>query len=92
VLLWLAGLKELGDTRQTTGDVLGLDGLTRDTRNDVTGLDSLTVLHRDVGTDREEISRFLIGSRNLLGLAGVVFDRDARPGIGVFRLDNDLAG
>ena len=43
VVLRLASLEELGDTRQTTGDVLGLGGLARDLRDDLTGFDGLTI-------------------------------------------------
>ena len=41
VLLGLARLEQLGDARQTAGDVLGLRGLARDTRDDVAGLDAI---------------------------------------------------
>ena len=57
VVLRLAGLEELGDARQTAGDVLRLRGLARDLREDVAGLDVVAVLDDDVGADREEVAR-----------------------------------
>ena len=52
VVLGLASLEELGDTRQTTRDVLGLGRFTRDLRDDLTGLDGLTIRGDDVSTYR----------------------------------------
>ena len=52
VLLGLAGLEELGDARQTAGDVLGLRGLARNLGDDVAGLDaspSLTAMLAPIG-------------------------------------------
>ena len=52
VLLRLARLEELGDARQTAGDVLGLRGLARDLGDDVAGLDRVAVVDGDVRADR----------------------------------------
>ena len=52
VLLRLARLEELGDARQTAGDVLGLGGLARDLGDDVAGLDGVAVVDVDVRADR----------------------------------------
>ena len=59
VLLRLARLEELGDARQTAGDVLGLRGLARDLRDDVAGLDVVAVVDEDVRADRQEVARLL---------------------------------
>ena len=57
VVLRLAGLEELGDARQTAGDVLGLRGLARDLRDDLARLEQVAVLDDDVRADREEVAR-----------------------------------
>ena len=62
VLLRLARLEELGDARQTAGDVLGLGGLARDLGDDVAGLDGVAVVDVDVGADRQEVTRLLRSS------------------------------
>ena len=46
VVLRLAGLEELGDARQTAGDVLRLRGLARDLGDDFAGFDDVAVLRR----------------------------------------------
>src|SRR5581483_3139252 len=51
-LLRLARLEELGDPRQSPGDVLRLGGLARHLREDVARLDLLAVGHVDVDADR----------------------------------------
>ena len=91
VLLRLARFEQLGDARQTAGDVLGLRGLARDLGDDVAGLDLVAVVDVDVGADRQEVARLLRRARDLLGLAVVVLDRDTRTRVGVLRLDDDLA-
>ena len=83
VLLGLARLEELGDARQTAGDVLGLGGLARDTRDDVAGLDAVALRHRDGRADRQEVPRVVLAVRDLQGLAVLVLERDARAQLGV---------
>src|SRR4029079_10872396 len=56
VVLRLACLEELGDARETTGDVLGLRAFARDLRDDVARLEQVAVLDDDVGADREEVT------------------------------------
>src|SRR5262249_10855027 len=55
VVLRTTGLEQLGHTRQTAGDVLGLGALERDTREDVAGRYLVARLDRDDGVHREEI-------------------------------------
>ena len=88
-LLRLARLEELGNTRQTTGDVLGLGGLARDLGDDVAGRDRLPFDHVDVRPHRQQVARqrFRPGQtrRAILG----VLDRDARPLVEVLAVDDD---
>src|SRR6185312_3282942 len=91
VLLRLARFEQLGDARQTAGDVLGLGGLARDLGDDVARLDGVAVVDVDVRADRQEVTRLLRRARDLLGLAVLVLDRDTRTSVGVLRLDDDLA-
>ena len=91
MLLRLARFEQLGDARQTAGDVLGLGGLARDLGDDVARLDGVAVVDVDVRADRQEVTRLLRRARHLLGLAVLVLDRDARTRVGVLRLDDDLA-
>ena len=92
VVLRLAGLEELGNARQTAGDVLRLRGLARDLRDDVAGVEQVAVLDDDVRADREEVTRFERRVRELQRLARLgVLQRDARAEIRGARLDDDLA-
>ena len=70
VVLRLARLEQLGDARQTAGDVLGLRGLARDLRDDVAGLDVVAVVDEDVRADRQEVPRLALSrARELDGVA-----------------------
>src|SRR5262249_1315467 len=91
MLFRFPSFEQLGDARQTTGDVLGLGGFARDLGDDVARLDGVALGHGDVGADRQVIARLHLRTRDLLGLAVLVLDRDARTRIGVFGLDDDLA-
>ena len=75
VLLRLAGLEQLGDARQTAGDVLGLGGLARDLGDDVAGVDRVAVVHGDDRALRQEVARRLLGAGQLQRLAVLVLER-----------------
>ena len=93
VILRLAGLEELGDARQTAGDVLHLRGVARDLRDDLAGVDRVAVLDDDVGADREQVARVerrCSGSLTVSPVSGSLM-RDARAEIRGARLDDDLA-
>src|SRR5690606_10278197 len=55
VILRTTGLEQLGHTRQTAGDILGLGALERDTREYVAGGHLLAGLDRNNRIDREQI-------------------------------------
>ena len=57
VVLRLARFEQLGNARQTAGDVLRLRGLARDLGDDVAGLDVVAVVDEDVRADRQEVPR-----------------------------------
>ena len=86
VILRLAGFEELGDARQTAGDVLGLRGLARDLGDDVAGLDAVAFVARRCCADRQEVARVerrCSGSFSGLARLGVLDARcaggDPRP-------------
>src|SRR4029077_5530269 len=54
-ILGLAGLEELHDARESSGDVLGLGGFARDFREHVTGFHLVAVPDHQVGTGRHEV-------------------------------------
>ena len=56
----VTGLKELGNTRQTTGDITSLTLYTRNLYKNVTGCKFLTVLDDNVATYRQ-----VVGTQNL---------------------------
>lgn len=89
VILGLESLEQLGDAWQTTGGALGLDRLARNAGDDVAGLDSVAFGDADVGADEQKVPHFLVGVRQLPGLAAVVLDGDARLGVGIAQLDDD---
>src|SRR5690606_2087193 len=62
-ILGLASLEELGDTRETAGDVLGAQAFARHPRDDGTRRDLLAFLGVDAGPFRQgiEIERFALG-------------------------------
>src|SRR4029077_18499300 len=63
--LRLARLEELGDARQTAGDVLRLGGFARDLRDDVAGGELLALGNRKVRPDRNEVAGDVLGGRQL---------------------------
>ena len=90
-----ARLEQLGDARQTAGDVAGLRRFARDARQHVARLDLGAVLHREDGVDRHEVARLEpVGEREHLALGGA--QRDARLQIVAARLllpvDDHLGG
>src|SRR5262249_18337387 len=92
VVLRLPCLKELGDTRETTGDVLGLRRFARDLADDVARLEEVAILDDDVRADREEVTRLESRVRELEGLSGLgVFERNAWTEIRSAGLDDHLA-
>src|SRR5229473_1552326 len=54
-ILGLAGLEELHDARETSGDVLGLGGFARDFREHVAGLHLVAVPDHQVGAGRHQV-------------------------------------
>ena len=93
MILRLAGLEELGNARQTAGDVLRLRGLARDLRDDVAGVDRLAFLRDDVRADRQEVARVEVACSAASAVSPVSGSlmRDARAEIRGARLDDDLA-
>src|SRR5690606_11451562 len=49
------GFEQVGNARQTTGDVAGLRGFLRDTGDNVTDRDLRTIRHADQGIGRQEV-------------------------------------
>src|SRR5690606_26232785 len=86
--LRLTGLEELGDTRQTAGDVLGLRGLARDLGEDISGLDLLPIGHLDIGAHGEEVAREIVAARLDRLVRARLLDADARTGARITRLDD----
>src|SRR6202043_3481019 len=64
-LLRLARFEQLRDARQTAGDILGLRGLARNFRDNVAGLDRRAFRHVDIRTDRQEVARDVVRTRQL---------------------------
>src|SRR5690606_23465961 len=56
VILRTTGFEQLGHTRQTAGDVLGLGALERNTRENVTGDDLFTGLNGDNRIHRQQVA------------------------------------
>ncbi len=85
-VLRLAGLEELDDARQTTGDVLGLRHLARDLGQNVAGRQVVALVHREVGADGE-----LVAPRLPVLAAATPDHLDGRnPLAGAQGLDDDL--
>src|SRR5215472_1423050 len=89
-LLGLACLKQLGDPRETAGDVLGLGGFTRNLGDHVACLDLDAFGHIDVSADRQEVARIQVAVGNLDGLAAAVLDRYARAYVEILELDDNI--
>src|SRR5205085_8585283 len=82
-------LEQLGDARQTTGDVLGLRGFARDLRDDLARFHGLTFGRNDVRADGQEVASDVVADAGLLGFAaGLVLDGDTRTRTRVARLDD----
>ena len=64
-ILRTAGFKELGHTRQTTGNVAGLLAFARDTGKNFAFVNLLTVAHHDNGVDRQLDRHGVIRTRDL---------------------------
>src|ERR1700730_6158005 len=79
-VLWLAGLEQLGDPRQTAGDVAGLGALGRDTRQDIARLDLRADVDRKDRVDREHVAG-LAAARELEDLSVLALDDDGRTQI-----------
>src|ERR1019366_15568 len=80
-VLWLAGLEQFGNPRQTAGDVTGLGALGGDTRQDVAGLDLGADIDRQNPVDRKHVAG-LTATRELEDLAVLALDDDRRAQIG----------
>ena len=52
------GLKQLGNTRQTTGNIFSLGAFSRNSRNNLTGLNFLPVFNRQNGIYRHIVTNF----------------------------------
>ena len=61
LFLGLPGLEELGDPRQTAGDVLGLRGLPRDLDENVSREYLVVLVYQDMRACRQEITRNSVG-------------------------------
>src|SRR5690606_16971306 len=85
IVLRLAGFEELGDTRQTAGDVTRLGRLPRDTRQDVTGAYLGAVVDREDGVHRHVVAS-LEAIRQRDDLTVVIPQGDARTQIAAPRL------
>ena len=90
-----ARLEQLGDARQTAGDVAGLAGLTRQTREHVAGMHLQAVLDRHDGADRQVVAG-LAARRQRDRVAVLVLQQDrgtqiARAGV-LAPIDDLLAG
>ena len=75
VILGTPGLEELGNTRQTAGDVTRLRTLERDTGQHVTGSDLGTRINRENGINRQQVAGFAT-TGELLHLAVLALDDD----------------
>src|SRR4029077_18844921 len=76
-----ARLEQLGDARQTAGDVAGLGALRRNARDDIARLHLAPGLDRQDGVDREHVARFA-ATAELENIASRAFDHDRRTQIG----------
>lgn len=63
-ILRLARLEEVGNTRQTTGDVTRLTGFLRNTRQNVTDLNQTTIRNSDDSASRQEVLSHDLRGRN----------------------------
>src|SRR6266851_7502308 len=79
-VLWLAGLEQFGDPRQTARDVARLGAFCRDTRQDVAGLDLAADVHRQDRVDRQHVAG-IAATRELEDLAVLALDHDRRTQI-----------
>ena len=77
VVLRTARLEQLGNTRQTAGDVAGLGAFERDTGENVACLDLGTGIDRQNGIDRQQIAGFA-ATRQLVHFAVLVLDDHGR--------------
>src|SRR5690606_19416166 len=90
-ILGLAGFEQVGNPRQTTGDIPGFGTLLGDPRNDVAGLDRLAVIEGDDGVRGQHVvcGHRGVGEYLLLALAVQQGDHGAhilarrRPLVGV---------
>ena len=84
VILGTPRLEQLGNPRQTAGDVARLGALHRDTGEHVAGHHLMAGLDRQDGIDRQQIAGFA-AARQLADLALLVLDHHCRPQIGAAR-------
>ncbi len=96
LLLELAHLKQLRNSGQTAGDVLGFGGLTRNFSHHCTGGDLCSLICRDDRANRQRVAGIMLQAGQLHGAAPFIFDRDTRSRmLGNHRMDDDtgnLAG
>ncbi len=62
-LFWLTGFEEIGNTRQTTGDVTGLGAFLRNTGNNITDIHLVSVFNTDYSFGRQEVVSRNISAR-----------------------------
>ena len=79
--LWTTGFKQLGNTRQTAGDVARFGALERDTGQNIARLDLVARINRDNRFHWKQIPGFAT-PRELQDLALSVHDQDSRLQIG----------
>ena len=88
-----AGFEELGNTRQTAGNVSSLLAFRRNSGKHVTDLGFVTVMNDDESADRQLNAHRMLGARNLNGLVVGIEELNQRladlAGRRVLSVDND---
>ncbi len=92
ILLRLPRLEELGDPRQTPGDILGLRRFPRDLGDDVAGDHLVAFRNHDVRPYGKKVPRHGVRPGDAGCFALLIFDRNTGPQVGVRRLYDHLAG
>src|SRR5690554_166115 len=75
------GLEQVGDARQTTGDVAGLGGFLRDTRQHITHVDLRTVGNPHQRLGRQQVLGLYVGTGQQQILAVLVDQLDGRTNV-----------
>lgn len=84
LIFWTTSFKQLGNTRQTAGNILRLGAFSRNTGDNVTDFNLGTVVHRQNGINRQIVADFLaVVERNRLAFG--IFQNNARFQAGAVR-------